>query len=146
MGRRKKEKDEIEEYIKKVERARKERDEYVYNGIRKVRSMVPKEKLDAFESQYPADSAMRFAKRTIAYYGVREGCSYHDSCISDAGLVYMYSVCRCVYCGYENFWGYYYRMIYYAIIWNYYLKDDVTPICKKNSLKPVYLDSENVNL
>ena len=145
MRKTKKEDDETEKFLKKKEMARKGRDVYIINGIKKVQDLVSKEKLNAYLEHFSYYDAIRRAEYRLAICGIRKDCSWYDSCLSDAGLVYIYSLYRCVYCGYENFWGYYHIMMRVVIIWNYYLRDDVTAICKKNDFRPVYLDSETIN-
>ena len=142
MRKTEKEDDETEIFLKKKEVARKGRDVYIINGIKKVQNLVSKEKLNAYLEHFSYYDAIRRAEYRLAICGIRKDCSWYDSCLSDAGLVYIYSLYRCVYCGYENFWGYYHIMMRVVIIWNYYLRDDVTAICKNNNFRPVYLDSE----
>ena len=135
-----------EEYLRRKEDARKQRDEYIPRAIKKLQQLVSQEKIEAYCDKIPFDQALRKAEEILAKHGVRKDSAYYDSCISDAGLVYIYTIHRCAYCGYDRFWGYYYLMIRIVIIWNYYLRDDVKAICMKNKFKLIYLDSEKVNL
>ena len=140
------EEEQTEEYIKKVEIYCKQREYYIPRGIRKVKGLVPEERIATYMDQFSFDWAIRRASTYFKYCGIREDSKDYASCISDAGLMYMYAVYRCAYCGYEHFWGYFYLMLHIVIIWNYYLNDDAKVICITNSLKRLNLDADNVNL
>ncbi len=135
-----------EEYIKKIEIYWKQREYYIPRGIRKVKGLVTEDRIATYMDRFSFEWAIRRASNYFKYCGVREDSKDYASCISDARLMYMYTVYRCAYCGYEHFWGYYYLMLYVVIIWNYYLNDDAKVICVTNNLKCLYLDSDNVNL
>ena len=138
--------DETEDYLRKKEMARKQKDCYIPRGIEKARKQVSEEKITEYMGLYSYEVSQRKAKRFLYSRGIRDDSLIFDECLSDAGLVYMYVAYRCVYCGYTYFWSYFYFMMRIVIIWNYYLCDDAKTICMTNNLRRVYLDSETVNL
>ncbi len=137
---------EVEGYLRKKEMARKEKEYYLPRGIEKVRKQVQEESVITYMGKFSYETAMRKAESYLILHGIRDDSIIFAECISDAGLIYMYVIYRCVCCGYTYFWNYFYFMMRIVIIWNYYLCDDAKAICITNNLRHVYLDSETVNL
>ena len=146
MGNIKRQYNETEDYLRKKENARKQRESYIPTGIEKVRKLVSEESVVTYMGRFPYETAMRRAESYLHLHGIRDNNLIFSDCYSDAGLVYMYVAYRCAYRGYAHFWNYFYFMMRIVIIWNYYLCDEARAICIINNLKPVYLDSETVNL
>lgn len=146
MGNTKRHCSEAEDYLRKKENARKQKEFYIPSAIEKIKKLLSEEIVMTYMGMYPYEAAMRMAERYLHLQGIRDNSLIFTECYSDAGLVYMYVAYRCAYCGYAHFWNYFYFMMRIVIIWNYYLCDEVGTICIINDLKPVYLDSETVNL
>ncbi len=146
VGNTKRQYSETEDYLRKKETARKQRESYIPAAIEKVKKLLSEERIMTYMGMFPYETAMRRAERYLHLHGIRDNNLIFTECYSDAGLVYMYVAYRCAYCSYSHFWNYFYFMMRIVIIWNYYLCDEAGAICMTNNLKRVYLDSETVNL
>ena len=123
-----------------AELARKKRYVYTLNSIERVKKCVDSRTIKEYEKQFPPDYAYKVAKSILKYKGIHQNDIIYDECYSDAGLLYMYTICRCAYKKYTHMENYFKFMLNISVIWNWEILNEEKQFCKENSLKKVNLD------
>ena len=132
----------IEEYQRKAIKAKKERDIYIWNSINRMKTVVSPSEFEKYRQRIPNEKADRIIEGVLNRHRIFRGQLRFDECVSDAWVVYLYTVYRCALCEYDYVEQYFKFMIKIVIIWNWYIGNDVKEICQEHGLHPVYIDSE----
>ena len=124
-----------------AERAKKQRDVYIWNAIRRLEEIVDPYEKRAYEKMFPCERALTIAEHILKHRGIQRHNSIYDDCISDSFEVYLYTILRCSHMRYSHVENYFRFMVKIVIIWNWSISRELMEYCRKERLKLINIDS-----
>ena len=137
------EKKQDNDYHKKKRIAKKNREVYIFNGIKRVMRELSPGILNKYYERFPYEEAEKIARKVVGRQGIYVSRWQYQKCLEDIDIAYLYTICRCAYRGYDYIECYFKRMMKVVSIWSFYLDNEVRDICIENNLRPVYIDGDN---
>ena len=124
-----------------AERAKKQRDVYIWNAIWRLGEIVDPYEKRAYEERFPCERALTIAEHILKHRGIQRHNAIYDDCISDSFEVYLYTILRCAYMRYSHVENYFRFMVKIVIIWNWSISRELMEYCRKERLKLINIDS-----
>ena len=126
-----------------AERARKQKDVYLWASINKAKKNVKADIIEEYQKCFPAERAYQIADQVLRYKRIRNNSIIFNECMSDAGALYLYTICRCASAGYIHFENYFKYMMNIAVIWNWEIEREIALFCRNKGLKRVNVDTDH---